>query len=104
MKKVIRGLVIESEYTNNATYCVTYGNVISNKGEDLSEMLLNELEGYEIEVNMNTPTTYLTVEVRVSNVSSFKGRLTLVELTHWRSLHAQPLYTVCRASSTSFTF
>jgi len=58
----------------------------------------------EIEQVMNTPTTYLTVEVGVSNVSSFEGRLTLVELTHWRSLHAQPLYTVCRASSTPFTF
>ena len=63
-----------------------------------------EVKDNEIRLRMNTPATYLTVEVGVSSVSSFKGRLTLVELTHWRSVYAQPLYTVCRASSTSFTF
>ncbi|WP_156877822.1 hypothetical protein [Shimazuella kribbensis] len=43
----------------------------------------------------------------VSNVPNQKSdRFTLVELTHWRPTHAQPLYTVCHeihAFGTSFT-
>lgn len=54
VKKEIQGLVIESENTDNATYNITYGNVINNKGDNLSETLLNEFEGYEIEVNIET--------------------------------------------------
>lgn len=54
INKKIQGLVIESESTDNATYNITYGNVINNKGDNLSETLLNEFEGYEIEVNIKT--------------------------------------------------
>jgi len=54
MKKVTQGLVIESEHTDGATYSVTYGNVINNKGDNLCETLLNEFVGYEIKAIIET--------------------------------------------------
>lgn len=51
MKRVVEGLVVVSENTDNYTYHISYGEV-TNETENLTEVLWNEFEGKKVKVTI----------------------------------------------------